>query len=97
MTMRFKYIRRFYIPVNNTLLEKKLRPLNNFRYDCNCLFLNQFAVSGEVLHKIALGAKLSDKKIVLGIFVDIFKFDDVGVRQFLQNVDLVVKHLDAGS
>lgn len=97
MTMRFKDIRRFDISVNNTLLKKKLSALDNFRYDCYGLFLNQFAMPGEVLHKITLGAKLSDKEVVLVIFVYIFKFDDVGMLHFLQDIDLVVKHLDAGS
>lgn len=95
--MRFKDIRRFDIPVDNTLFKKKLSPLNNFSYDCNGLFFNQFAMPGEVLHKITLGAKLSDKEVVLGIFVYIFKFYDVGMLQFLQDIDLVVKHFDAGS
>jgi len=79
----FQDVGRFDVPVDNSLSEEILHPLDNLGNDGNGLFLHQFAMPGEVLHEVSFRAELGDKEIVLGIFVHTFKPDGIWMLQFL--------------
>lgn len=78
--------------MEHPLFEEVLDSLNDFpHYLQNNGFL-QFSASGEVVEKITIGAEFGDDVAMGAGFVYFIAFDDVGVVEALQDLNLVVQH-----
>ena len=86
---------RLDIPMNNSHGHEVLGCLNNIRHDRGSRLLPESTLLGHVLQQIATFAELSDEVGVgLGSVYEV-EFDDVGVVEVLEDVDLVLEHLQA--
>jgi hypothetical protein len=82
--------------VQDAFGEQILDALDDLSHDFGSNGLLEFSAAGEVGKKIAVRAILGDDVAVCGSLVDFEAFDDVGVVESLQNLNLIVQHLEAG-
>lgn len=91
--MGLEDIGRFDVPVDDSHFEEILDCFDDFCNDSDGFFLTEFAVSSEELKQISIWTVLGDYVAVVGMFVDVLELEDVGMFDFFEDRDLVLKHL----
>ena len=84
---------RLDVPVDDSHGHEVLGGLDNIRHDGGSRLLSEPTLLGHVLKQITTFAEFSDKVGVGLGAVDEVEFDDVGVVKVLEDVDLVLEHL----